>query len=246
MPWHSTFDPRVRSGSSGRADVSGGSTCTNGHVSEWDDYCSVCGESLSGEQSSPEAEVAESGAPEAAATTCPNCSEATGAADVFCENCGYDFLAGTLPDSGASAPRSTDLPAGETSSVAVVSVDLEFFERMQFGGVEPPSEMPAVVRVELPPTDILVGRHSESRGTFPEVDLGSIFGESDATDPAVSSNHCRLHRTPTGWTVTDLGSTNGTFLGDSEQPIAPGAPVELDPGTAIHLGAWTRIEFIDG
>ena len=208
----------------------------------------MCGESLSGGQPSSEAQVVEASTPESAATTCPNCGEATGAADIFCENCGYDFLAGTLPDSGASAPSSTDPPAGESSSVAVavVSVDLDFFERMQFAGVEPPSKLPEVVRVELPPTDILVGRHSVSRGTFPEVDLGNIFGESDATDPAVSSNHCRLHRTPTGWTVTDLGSTNGTFLGHSEQPIAPGAPVELDPGMAIHLGAWTRIELVDG
>lgn len=237
--------------SSGESGPLGGSTCSNGHVSEWDDYCSVCGESLSGEQPSPEAQVVEASAPESAAATCPNCSEATGAADIFCENCGYDFLAGTLPDSGGTVlasnmPSGADETAGEARSAAAVSVDLEFFERMQFGGVEPPSELPEVVRVELPPTDILVGRHSESRGTFPEVDLGSIFGESDATDPAVSSNHCRLRRTPTGWTVTDLGSTNGTFIGDSDEPIAPGAPVEIEPGTAIHVGAWTRIELIDG
>lgn len=31
-------------------------------------------------------------------------------------------------------------------------------------------------------------------------------------DPEVSRHHCRLTRTPTGYTLEDLGSTNGTFV----------------------------------
>lgn len=224
-------------------NASAGVTCSNGHVSEWEDYCSVCGESLVPTAAEPASrEAVETSELSAAATTCPHCSEVTGAADVFCENCGYDFLSGTLPD--ATTP-SVPGPSRAGSSTAVVSVDLDFFERMQFAGVDPPAEIPASVEVDLPPTDILVGRHSESRGTFPEIDLGGVFGESDAADPAVSSNHCRLHRTADGWTVTDLGSTNGTFLGDAVDPIPPGSPVALAAGSAIHVGAWTRIELVE-
>ena len=31
-------------------------------------------------------------------------------------------------------------------------------------------------------------------------------------DPEVSRHHCRLTRTPGGYTIEDLGSTNGTFI----------------------------------
>lgn len=223
--------------------------CSNGHESEWEDYCSVCGEALSPdgavEAEQPASPASDpNGEPDLApaATTCPNCSEATGADDIFCENCGYEFLSGTLPDSNSPAPTMTEPASEDPGWAAVVSVDLEFFERMQFAGVEPPTEPPDPVRIELPPTDILVGRHSESRGTFPEIDLSEVFEASGATDPAVSSNHCRLHRGPNGWTVTDLGSTNGTYVADETDPLAPGTPMSIIPGTPIFVGAWTRID----
>lgn len=224
-----------------------GSICGNGHESEWDDYCSVCGEQMG--QAAPVASAAEAagaaGAPaagesEAAGPTCSNCDEPHGEGDVFCEACGYDFLSGTLPGDDAEAPVFVEA-AGETA-VAVVEVDLAFFERMAFTGVDAPETLPEPARIELPPTDILIGRHSESRGTFPEIDLSTVFGEdSPATDPAVSSSHCRLHRSSNGWTITDLDSTNGTFLNGSEDPLAPGTPMSLIPGTPFHVGAWTKI-----
>ena len=217
-------------------------TCSNGHESDWDDYCSVCGESLGG--AAPAAatppEVPTTEAPAEAALSCPNCAETYASGDIFCENCGYDFLSGTLPDESA-----TPAPAAQAGpiSTATISVDLAFFERMQFAGVEPPTDLPEPVVIELPPTDVLVGRHSETRGTFPEVDLSSVFGEkSPATDPAISSSHCRLHRGTAGWTVTDLDSTNGTFIDDSTDPLTPGRPMSIMPGTPIYVGAWTKIE----
>jgi len=222
-------------------------TCSNGHESEWDDYCSVCGESLGGEakpeaaEPDGEAEPATAAASGEAALSCSNCGETHAAGDVFCENCGYDFLSGTLPEDPDAAPAVGE---GASAGTATVSVDLDFFERMQFAGVEPPADVPNPVDISLPPTDILVGRHSESRGSFPEIDLNSVFGEgSPATDPAVSTNHCRLHRGAAGgWTITDLDSTNGTFLGDETDPLTPGRPMSLTPGTPIYVGAWTKIE----
>ena len=180
-----------------------------------------------------------------AEATCPNCGESYAAGDVFCENCGYDFLTGTLPDENAVASAAiAEQQAQVPKSVAVVSIDLSFFARMGFEGVDPPAVLPASVHIDLPPTDILVGRQSESRGTFPEIDLANVFSE-DATDPAVSSSHCRLHRGAHGWTVTDLDSTNGTYLANSDEALKPGTPVSLTPGTPIFVGAWTRIDLED-
>ena len=113
---------------------------------------------------------------------------------------------------------------------------------MAFTGVDAPDALPEPARIELPPTDILIGRHSESRGIFPEIDLSSVFGDdSPATDPAVSSRHCRLHRGSSGWTITDLDSTNGTYLDGSSDPLKAGTPFSLIPGTAFNVGAWTKI-----
>ena len=220
-------------------------TCGSGHTSEWDDYCSVCGVAMS--TAAPVASASEvnvppapneEGAPEG--PTCGNCGESHAEGDVFCEACGYDFLSGTLPDEESPEPPVAEAPADV--DVAVVEVDLEFFERMAFTGVDAPETLPEPVRIDLPPTDILIGRHSESRGTFPEIDLSKVFGEdSPATDPAVSSSHCRLHRSNNGWTITDLDSTNGTFLDGAADPLSPGTPMSLIPGIPFHVGAWTKI-----
>jgi diguanylate cyclase (GGDEF)-like protein len=54
-----------------------------------------------------------------------------------------------------------------------------------------------------------------------------------AGDPLVSSAHCRIERgaQPDTWQVVDLGSTNGTLLGDERVASAP-----LRDGDRIHLG----------
>jgi len=216
--------------------------CPVGHESEWDDYCSVCGVSMSeavGVATEPDPAPVEVGA------TCPSCEATHDEDDVFCENCGYDFLTGTLPDEGAAASASLAASQADVpTTVAVISINLDFFTRMRFDGVDPPAVLPEPVRLELPPTDILVGRHSESRGTFPEIDLSAVF-DGDVTDPAVSSSHCRLHRGAHGWTVTDLDSTNGTYIADSDESLKPGTPISLTPGTPIYVGAWTCIELVD-
>jgi pSer/pThr/pTyr-binding forkhead associated (FHA) protein len=50
---------------------------------------------------------------------------------------------------------------------------------------------------------------------------------------AISRNHVRIELTPSGWTVTDLGSLNGTFLNDIRITSA-----SLSPGDKITVGAY--------
>ena len=177
---------------------------------------------------------------------CPNCSTPHAASDVFCESCGYDFLSGTLPDPVEPTPTGVEPIEPSTGpmsdDIATVSVDPAFFERMRFEGVDVPDPVPDPVEVPLPASDILLGRRSQSRGVFPEIDLRSMFPD-DASDPAVSTTHARLRRTGDGgWTITDLGSTNGTYLGDSTEELPKGVAVPLVAGTPIFVGAWTRID----
>ena len=44
-----------------------------------------------------------------------------------------------------------------------------------------------------------------------------------------------------GLTITDLGSTNGTSLNDSDDLLGNGVETTLSDGDRIHVGAWTTI-----
>ncbi len=122
---------------------------------------------------------------------------------------------------------------------ARVSVDLDFFNA-SVGDVELtlPDPVPDPQVVPLAGIRILIGRTSSSRGIFPEIDVRAL-----TDDPAVSSRHAMLERdASTNWTLTDLGSTNGTFLTPAaEKAIDAGTAHPIAAGTTIYLGAWTRI-----
>ena len=228
-------------------------TCPDGHRSDTDDYCSVCGLAMAAGAPTPAATEQGGGGGSATATPaateqgggggsaqarCSNCDEPHGPDDVFCENCGLDFLTGTLP--GPTSPvtshgAATAAPSGDTVQLRV-EADRAFHARMDTDGVlEYPEPEPDPRLVTVAGDRVLIGRERPSRGIFPDVDLTS--------DPAASSRHALLQRRADGsWTVTDLGSTNGTFVGDSTVPITPHEAVPVATGTPIFVGAWTRLE----
>lgn len=54
-------------------------------------------------------------------------------------------------------------------------------------------------------------------------------------DDYLSAKHCRIFPEGDGWQVEDLGSTNGTFLGN--QKVTD--PVPIAPGERVRIGATT-------
>ena len=69
-----------------------------------------------------------------------------------------------------------------------------------------------------------------------------IIGRNPQADiplsaPTVSWQHARLERTPRGYLVTDLGSTNGTFV--NGQRIT--APCLLHPGDVVQIGPFRLV-----
>jgi pSer/pThr/pTyr-binding forkhead associated (FHA) protein len=58
-------------------------------------------------------------------------------------------------------------------------------------------------------------------------------------DTQASRRHFSLRSTPTGWQISDLGSSNGTFV--NERRLPPGAQPILAPGDRIRAGAATFV-----
>jgi FHA domain len=193
-------------------------TCVEGHASSTADYCDVCG--------APIATTAEpDSSPSAEAKACPACGmPITGR---FCEACGHDSA---LPE---PAP---------VRWTAVVNADREFYKRVLARGgpdmVEFPQYFPER-RIVLQRDTALIGRHNRDQGVEPEIDLGI-----HPADRGVSTQHAVLRVRDSGLTITDLGSTNGTSLNDSEDLLANGEETPLTDGDRIHVGAWTTITVV--
>jgi pSer/pThr/pTyr-binding forkhead associated (FHA) protein len=114
--------------------------------------------------------------------------------------------------------------------------DHGYFARGDDGSVAFPTGAAARL-VPLSGTRTLVGRRSRSRGINPEIDLSA-----PPEDRGVSRAHAQFDHPPGGrLTVTDLGSANGTWIGDEPRPLVRGVAVELADGARIYLGSWTRI-----
>ena len=211
------------------------STCPNGHRSETDDWCEVCGHRMS---SAPDHSAAE---------LCPDCGAPREDLAHFCEGCRYDFVTrtGTVsvpqPPPPQSSPRA-ESPAGSHSWTATVRVDHDYFAKVMARS-EPedkghyfPSYAPDL-HLPLTRTVITIGRRHRSSGEPPFIDL-----DSDPEDPGVSHEHALLvQQLDSTWFLIDKGSTNGTTLNGAEDPVAAYVPVPLKDGDRVHVGLWTTI-----
>jgi FHA domain len=168
---------------------------------------------------------------------CPVCATPRVGDDRFCEVCGYDFTTqapGTAPGAPilAAVPGTTSTPAWEAVAVA----DRNYFDRVAPEGVTFPLHCPPRTFL-LAGDQIRIGRHSNSRGIQPEVDLAGA-----PEDGAISHLHCILLQQPDGsYSVVDPGSTNGTTMNDDPTPLMANIAVALADGDRIHVGAWTTI-----
>jgi predicted component of type VI protein secretion system len=64
--------------------------------------------------------------------------------------------------------------------------------------------------------------------------------DSRFTDVRVSGSHCRIYSEAGRMSISDNGSTNGTFV--NERPLAPDELRDLCPGDMIRLGENTQLE----
>ena len=74
-------------------------------------------------------------------------------------------------------------------------------------------------------------------GEVVQIGHGGTFGRAERAsvviaDSAVSSEHARVERLGRAWTISDLGSTNGTLVNDA----LIGSGTELAEGDVVALG----------
>lgn len=131
------------------------------------------------------------------------------------------------------------MPDSAVKWVVVVEVDPGWFQ-LKGALADQPCPPASSSTVALTHHTALIGRSSQSRNIHPEIALDG--------DTGVSRRHAQLIRDGDGLAVTDLSSTNGTYVvpAGSEpdagtQPVASGVPTQLHDGDRVYVGAWSRL-----
>jgi serine/threonine protein kinase len=88
---------------------------------------------------------------------------------------------------------------------------------------------------------LIIAHHGEDARAVPLDKSSIVVGRAETCDlplaaPGISRQHARLEKTDSGWQVTDLGSTNGTFLAESK--LLPDIPEPWDSGQVFRIGPY--------
>jgi hypothetical protein len=204
-------------------------TCIEGHSSKAADYCDVCGAPIGSSAAQPDS------TPPVEAKACPACGMPVSGR--FCEACGHDSA---LPAPTAHTPQASEVQS--VGWTAVVTADRELYKRVLAQGGPETVEFPLYFperRIVLQGDSTLIGRGNRKQGVDPEIDLGI-----HPADRGVSTQHAVLRIHDSVLTITDLGSTNGTTLNDSDDRLPEGEETPLIDGDRIHIGAWTTIRVL--
>ncbi len=84
-------------------------------------------------------------------------------------------------------------------------------------------------RIDLASDTLTIGRKPENKLVL--------------ADAKASSRHAEIRSADNGYTITDLGSTNGTFV--NEQQLRPNEPQQLNSGDTVRIGD-TRFSYEGG
>jgi hypothetical protein len=156
---------------------------------------------------------------------CPACKNLNGAEAVFCIYCGAS-LAHAAGDTTTPERMGTDL---DFLSQVIEKAHLDSLAIPERGVALYLSDSSKAICV-VDEVDFILGRTLGVPGKDKVVDLTPY----DAYESGVSKRHARLYKTPDGYQIMDLGSTNGTWL--NRQKLIPNRAYFLFSGACIYLG----------
>ena len=161
---------------------------------------------------------------------CPECRSLIPDDSAFCDQCGKELK--WCPQCGRPK-RGTECPVCGSQLVPGTKYLAAQKTPDQVGGDKKVMPDPSKVMPDTDRASALVGNGWKlilQEGQFGRV--GGIWPEL-GTCPYVSGNHGRIAKATNGWTITDSGSTNGTFV--NGQKIAVGAPTPLKKGDKVRI-----------
>lgn len=154
-------------------------------------------------------------------TICPRCKHDNLTGELLCSSCGYPLVAKL--DTRKLDEVSADvlpLPAtGDTRLLDKMLLRLELSDGKRISAAFGASD-----------DELSVGRFVPDTSGKPDVDLA----DHDALTLGVSRFHAKLNRTGTNVSITDLNSTNGTWV--NGQRLRSGQPLYLHDADEIFFG----------
>lgn len=124
-------------------------------------------------------------------------------------------------------------------ATAVSGNMVSMITQIDAGDVPVPSRMdPDDTAVNREPR-LIIAKKGETPETLPLTKASYLIGRASSNDivisgDGVSRKHARLERTASGWQMTDLNSTNGTYV--EGQKLLPDVPESLDPNQEVRIG----------
>lgn len=169
---------------------------------------------------------------------CPTCGHRNRPGVLICENCGTNLSAGSRSSVGTrDLVREQQINAAENTGNKVL--DTGEVKAVQSAGTGSFTE-DMMLRVEIeggttpmvvyPKQEIILGRRDPNTGGMPDVDLTTYAGYR----MGVSRRHSAIRLQDKQLNVSDLGSSNGTFLNGTR--LTAHRPYQIHDGDEIRLG----------
>jgi hypothetical protein len=169
-------------------------------------------------------------------TICPTCGHRNRVGVLICDNCGTTLVAGVKSSVGTRDLSSEKEEKAKTGE--------EFLDTGQTSAMESAGSWnftaDMVLRIEIeggatpmlvyPKQEIILGRRDPNTGTLPDVDLTAYAGYR----MGVSRRHASIRLQDKQLNLSDLGSSNGTFLNGTR--LIGHRPYQLRDGDEIRLG----------
>jgi len=156
--------------------------------------------------------------------TCPNCHHEALDGEIFCSNCGAQLVGHERQRTQAIHETdfpdelkkpNVDAPVSQSKIGSVLALYI-----LDSGQILPLSDR----------NEITIGRVSEGQTVLPDIDLSPY----KAYEKGVSRLHISIKKVDQNYTVTDLGTVNGTQLNGKK--IVSGQSFQLENGDILSLG----------